>query len=126
MISSFHLLLAASCLDAGCWHLSPGRASAHACLSHLMQSLLRAAPLISQKMPSSSSSLPCVLVALAAAAAVQLTAGLGEEPELPSDRAGLGQSRAGCPQELCQWPPEPVSVQQAVEVSQEPVEALPK
>lgn len=88
------ILPAVSRLDAGGWRFFPGRVSASACisLSLLMESLLKISHFISQMMPGSSIR-HFVLIDLTSVS-VQVTSGLGEEPELPSDRAGPGQSPA--------------------------------
>lgn len=57
-----------------------------------MESLLKISNFISQKMPSSSIR-HFVLIDLTSVS-VQVTSGLGEEPKLRSDGAGLGQSCA--------------------------------
>ena len=89
-----YVLQAVSRLDAGGWHFFPGRVSASACvsLSLLMESLLKISHFISRKMPGSSGR-HFVLIDLTSVG-VQVTSGLGEEPKLPSDRVGLGQSCA--------------------------------
>lgn len=90
----FYILQAVSRLDAGGWHFFPGRVSGSTCisLSLLMESLLKISNFISQKMPSSSIR-HFVLIDLTSVS-VQVTSGLGEEPKLRSDGAGLGQSCA--------------------------------
>lgn len=72
-----------------------GRVSASVCisLSLLMESLLKISHFISQKIPGGGSIRHFVLIDLTSVG-MQVGSGLGEEPNLPSDGAGLGQSCA--------------------------------